>query len=378
MARLDEILAHQNSNDIQVNELLSKLRLFYQRRFWFEFSETLSQLIYQKQAFNSQAIIEGTIEELSVYNDPVFVIELLDVYLARYAPNDIEARLKLITRARETFSRSEIGQQYLNILKAKEFILAGNFEEGVKIQKQAETVIETFREIPKVVYSTLQLTKSLFYWKKNDFDSYFGVAVKCLAYLDENKLSLEEQTVFAEQIVEAGLINNETLSFGSLLENKIFNVLRNNPAKRALFEILDIFSKGKVEIFEQYFSENKLALAHFPLIGSNLLKLRRKIRVIAFYDSVFFNQKRNFEQLSMSYQEIAQIARVEEAEVEKLIVYVLSIGIFQGFVDDLNKKFYIIRMKPQELDTNRLIQLKDNFDSWKVGIQETIGFINSC
>lgn len=378
MPRLDEILQNTQSSDPQIEELLSKLKLFYQKRFWYEFSETLTILVYQKQAFNSKAIIEGTIEELSVYNDPVLMVELLDLYLIRYTIDDLSIRLALIKKARETFSRSEIAQEFLNIIEAKVNILAGNFEEGVKLQKKVESNIEILREIPKTIYSALQLTKSLFFWSKNDFDNYYIVAVKCLAYLDEKKLSQEQQTTFAEQIIEAGLINNQTLSFGSLMDNQIFSLLKLNPNKKVLFDLLEIFSQGKVELFDNYLLRQGNSLAQFPLIGANLQKLKRKIRVIAFYDCVFFNQKRDFEQLSLSFQEIAQIAQVNLAEVEKLIVYVLSIGIFQGYIDEVDQKFYISRIKPQELDQNRLIQLKANFDNWKIGIQSTIEFINKC
>ena len=378
MTRLDDILAGLTSSDPQVTNLITKLKLYSQKRYWFEFTDSLCQLIYSCPNYNSKVLIEICLSDLSVYNDPIVMTELLDVYLFRYTPQNVTERTKLINSQREIFGRNEVALEYLNILEASVLIHAGNFEEGVTILKKSETVIEAFREIPKIVYSVLQQTKSLFYWHKKDFDNFYSVAVKWLAYLDEKKLTHEQQVEFAEHILIAGLINNETLSFGNLIEHSIFNVLKNHPQKKIVFDVIAIFCKGEVDVFDRHFTQNQAVFRELNLINSNVDKLKRKIKVIAFYDSVFFNQKQNFEQLSLSFQEIAQIVKIDLREVEQLIVYVLSIGIFQGYIDGLNQKFYISRIKAQEMDKDRLVQLKSNFENWRLNIQNTIKFIDGC
>lgn len=378
MVKLEDLLSSAVTPDAQTSDLVNRLRLLHQKRFWYEFSEVLSQLIYQHPQFDSRPLIEATIEELSVYNDPVFIVELVDVFLTRWAPPTFDAQIKLINRAREIFGRNEVALQFLSILEAKSRLANNDFEKGLEIEKKAEAAVEAMREVPKVVYAALQEIRAYYYWKKGDYDNYYAAAIKWLAYLDDKKLSKEQQAMLAENIIEAGLVNNGTLSFGNLLENPLFIALKNDPSRASLFKILEIFGKGNVESFEQFVTQAGDSLRRFGLIGANIDKLRRKIRVIAFYDSVFFNQKRNFEQLSLSFQEISRISQVGMNEVEKLIVYVLSIGIFQGYVDEIEQKFYITRTKPQELDATRIAQLKENFDQWKEGIHQTIDFINKC
>lgn len=378
MPKLEDLLSTATSADAQTGELLSRLKLLYQKRFWYEYSEGLATLIFQKPTYDSRVLIEATIEELSVYNDPVFIVELVDVYLSRWAPPSVEGQLKLINRAREIFSRNDLALQFLNLLEAKVHLAGNNFEEGLRIQQEAEAALDAMREVPKVVYAVLQETKAIYYWKKADYDSYYQTALKWLAYLDEKKLGAEQRQTLAENVLEAGLVNNATLSYGSLLENPLFVALKADPTRAPLFRLVDIFGKGNVSEFERFVEQNGDSLRKFRLVGGNVDKLRRKIRVIAFYDSVFFNTKRNFEPMSLSFQEIAQIAQVGLNEVEKMIVYVLSIGIFQGYVDELQQKFFITRMKPQELDPVRIGQLKENFDHWRQGILRTIEFINKC
>ncbi len=378
MTKLEDLLSQTATADPAIRELFNRLRVLYQKRYWFEFSEVLSQLIYQHQTFDARALIMNTIDELSVYNDPVFIVEITDVFLSRWSPATIDEQMKLINRIREIFSRNEIALQYLKILEAKVHLASNNLEQGLELEKQAEKAIEAMREVPKVIYAALQEIKAMYYWSKEDYDSYYATAVKWLAYLDDKKLSQAAQLQLAENILEAGLVNNSTLSFGTLLENNLVASLRNDPTRTPLFKVLEIFGKGNVESFELFISQAGESLKRFGLIGANIDKLRRKIRVIAFYDSVFFSQKRNFEQMSLSFKEIANIAQINQNEVERLIVYVLSIGIFQGYVDELEQKFYITRTKPQELDPTRIAQLKENFDQWREGILKTIEFINKC
>ena len=214
MPKLEDLLSTATAADPQTGELLSRLKLLYQKRFWFEFSEVLSQLIYQKPSYDSRELIQSTIDELSVYNDPVFVVELVDVYLSRWAPSTVDGQLKLINNAREIFSRNDLALQFLNLLEAKVHLINNNFEEGLKIHQTAETALEGMREVPKVIYAVLQETKAIYFWKKGDYDSYFQSALKWLAYVDEKKLSNEQKQSLAENILEAGLVNNATLGFG--------------------------------------------------------------------------------------------------------------------------------------------------------------------
>lgn len=378
MTKLETILAQTASQDPAINDLIYGLRLVYQKRYWHEFSNVLSELVYRHQTFDARLLIYGTIQELSVNNDPVFIVEMVDVVLTRWPQATFPEQMKLIDQVREIFSRNEIAMQYLNILEAKQHLLRNDFEKGLELQKTAEKVIEATREVPKVVYAALQESKALYYWNKEDFDNYYATAVNWLSYLDEKKLSSEQKLQLADNILEAGLVNNSTLSFGTLLENNLIANLRSDPSRTALFKVLEIFGKGNVESFENFVQNAGASLGAFALVGRNIDKLRRKIRVIAFYDSVFFSQKRNFEQMSLSFQEIANICQINMNEVERLIVYVLSIGIFQGYVDEIEQKFYITRTKPQELDPTRIAQLKENFDQWREGILKTIDFINKC
>jgi hypothetical protein len=334
--------------------------------------------VFEEKDFDCKKIIEGTIEELSIYNDPVFIVELLDVYISRYSKDNQELNEKILTSLRESLKRSEIALHYLNIVESRMLIQSGNFEKAMQVHKLAESKLESMREIPKVVFFTLQLTKSIFYWQTKDFNNYFSVAMNFMPYLEVHKFSESELKALAEQVIQAALINKETLVFGVLADNALFGVLKKFDQSVVLLEMLEMFKRGKADEFEHFIRVNSFRLSQFPLMCSNVDKLSRKIRVIAFYDFVFYNQTSNLEPLGLTFDQIASVAKIESSEVEKLIVYVLSIGIFEGFADSIERKLYVSRIKPQELDLNRQIQLRENFVQWKSKIGQAIGFIKSC
>ena len=99
---------------------------------------------------------------------------------------------------------------------------------------------------------------------------------------------------------------------------------------------------------------------------------------MAFYDNIFFRNRPSFEPLSLSFQEVSNIAIIPIQDVEKFIVHLLSIEIFLGRVEGVEQKFFITRVRPQDMDNNRLLKLKQNFDQWGDGVKEAIDFINSC
>lgn len=53
------------------------------------------------------------------------------------------------------------------------------------------------------------------------------------------------------------------------------------------------------------------------------------------------------------------------------MIHVLSIEVMEGFIDEPNELFHIQKLKPRELDLNRVNQLKEKFVSWNTKINQT-------
>jgi len=376
MPRVEEVLTSLASSDPETHELIAKLRLFVQKRFWHEYSEHLIQLVYSKPTFNSLALIESSIAELNTYIDPFLIVELLDVYLGRVnAP--LSDKLGYIEKTKELVSKNELAINYLNILEAKARFLNEDYEKGYATLKEAEKVVDSHRSVPKIIFASLNNAKFIYHWKKSDFPQFYESVIKFLAYHDERKMSADERLDLASKTLQAALLSDQILTFGDLLSNTFFQIVSQSPQKRYLWQLVETFNQGKVDQLDAFLTSPSSGLGSDPMLHQHVEKLKRKIRVIALYDSVFFSQK-SFTQQHMTFAEIASIAKVDKFAVEKLIVHVLSIGLLRGYVDESNELFYITGLKPQDLDLPRLKQLRDKFENWSENINSTIEFVNRC
>ena len=376
MARLEDLLASAQAGDPEVQDTLAKLRTFHQKRFWHEFSEQLIHLVYQQRSFPSQPLLEAALAELSVYMDPLIIVELIDALLSRVeAP--LEKKLSLINEAKEILSKNELAQSYLKVVEARARISAGDLEEGLKVLKEAEVLIEAFRSVPKVIYASMNSSKALYYWKKADIESFQTSISQFLAYSDEKKLSVDEQVDIAERTLVSALLSDNVLLFGDFLVSNFFAKCAEKSDKKHLWSLAEIFNSGNVEQLEQFLVDHNAEVSADPLLGINLDKLRRKVRVIAIYDAIFFSQK-SFLQQNVTFAEICGIAKIQKSQVERLIVHVLSIGLLQGYIDEVDELFFITGLKAQELDKTRLSQLKDKYDSWNENIKGALDFVNKC
>jgi 26S proteasome regulatory subunit N9 len=376
MPRVDEVLNTLSSNDPETHELIAKLRLFVQKRFWHEFSEHLTHLIYSKPNFNALGLVEATIAEMSISLDPFLIVELFDVYLGRVSA-PLKDKLGFIEKTKELVSKNELAVNYLNILEAKARFLNEDYEKGYATLKEAEKVVDSHRSVPKIIFASLNNAKFIYHWKKSDFPQFYESVIKFLAYHEERKMGPAERLDLASKTLQAALLSDQILTFGDLLSNSFFQIVADNAQHRYLWQLVEIFNQGQVDKLESFLASAHSGFGQDPLLSHHVEKLRRKIRVISLYDSVFFSQK-SFSQQHMTFNEIAHIAKIDKSAVEKLIVHVLSIGLLRGYVDEANELFYITGLKPQDLDLPRLKQLRDKFDNWSENIKTTIEFVNKC
>ena len=124
-----------------------------------------------------------------------------------------------------------------------------------------------------------------------------------------------------------------------------------------------------------YTTNHMQKLSQFELIKSSFSKLDRKIRVIALYDAIFYSEN-SFNKQHISFREIADIAKVDLLDVERLLIHVLSIDLIKGVIDEPSEVFNISELKPRGLDKERLVQLRDKYRNWQNNVSQTLDFIN--
>lgn len=368
-------LLDNKTNHPEVDQLLARIAKDYKERLWSDLGLKTLDLLYAHRNFNAQNIIRAVHRELTTNVDPFVHLELLDLYLGRDS-SGLDAKLKVIEEFKPFVEKNESAKVYLALLTAKHLLLEGDVEQAVARLEEAEREMAKLRNYPKLLHSALNYTRMAYHWRKADMPNFVKSAHQYLAYTDKRKFSPEEQLDISTRVVAASLVSDSVLNFGDILDNEFFRCLQSERGQPALWALVGIFNRGKVEEFQRFMAANAAKLESAPLLAANLAQLDRKIRVIALYDAIFFAEN-SFSKQHISFREIADIAKVELIDVERLLVHVLSIELIKGSIDEPAEVFVIQELKPRDLDKERLGQLKEKYRNWQGTVGQTLQFINS-
>ena len=372
---LDRLL-NERTNHPEVDDQLMRMHKDYKERLWSDFGIKLIDLLYAFRGFNAQKIIRAVNKELTTSIDPYVQLEILDIYLTR-DDSPMDDKLKMLDEFKQFVEKNETAKVYLNLIAAKHLLFANDVEQAMIKLEDAEKDLNKLRNYPKILYSLLNYTKLTYYWRKQDMINFTKAAHQYMTYTERFKFSKEEQLDISERIVTASLISDNILNFGDILETDFFRCLATVEDKKPLWNLVEIFNKGRVEDFIAFLDSHRQYLNRLPLIEANLSKLDRKIRVIALYDAIFFSEN-SFNKQHISFREIADIAKVDMLHVERLLIHVLSIDLIKGVIDEPNENFNIFELKPRGLDKERLAQLRDKYRNWQGSVGQTLDFINSA
>lgn len=369
---LDRLLV-ERTNHPEVDQLLSRIQKDYKERLWSDFGLKLVELLYTHRGFNAQKIIRAVNKELITNVDIYVQLEIIDIFLSRDT-SSLENKLKVLNDFTHLVEKNETAKVYLSLITAKHLLLENDVEQAMTKLEETEKELNKLRNYPKIMYSVLNFIKSSYYWRKKDMLNFTKAAHQFLAYTDRNKISSEEQFEISERVVIASLISDSILNFGDILENNLLSCLASLENKRALWNLVEIFNRGRVDDFTRFIDTHGNQLSALPLISTNIAKLDRKIRVIALYDAIFFSEN-SFNKQHISYREIADIAKIDMPQVEKLLVHVLSIELIKGSINEPQEVFLITELKPRDLDKERLGQLRDKYRNWQSSVTQTLQFI---
>jgi 26S proteasome regulatory subunit N9 len=81
---------------------------------------------------------------------------------------------------------------------------------------------------------------------------------------------------------------------------------------------------------------------------------------------------------SVSFSEISKETKVEENDVEKLIIRAKSLGLINASIDEVDKTVSITYVKPRVLDKDQIFQLKQRIDNWREKTVTALNFVENA
>ncbi|KAL8442202.1 hypothetical protein Emed_007400 [Eimeria media] len=283
---------------------------------------------------------------------------------------------------------------YLLSLKAYFSALAKQLTEAEEMSEEVQQKIEKALGIDPVVRGAWHRAEAELARARGKHGEFYKQTLIFLAYTSAASLKEKERIQIAQDIAIAALIAPEVYNFGELLQQAVvLSSLRDGGERQWLFDLLQAFSKGSLDDYEALLKQHQTSIMQTKL-AEHLPQLRRKASIVALLrlaftsstagaalqngDSGSLQRKSSSSCLggratavaadafrALGFKAIADACRVEEDDVERLLMAAMAQNLLKGKIDQLAKVVHLQWVRPALLvDNNSLNILQDRLCRW--------------
>ncbi|KAK3786730.1 hypothetical protein RRG08_000938 [Elysia crispata] len=183
---------------------------------------------------------------------------------------------------------------------------------------------------------------------------YYQEALRFLGCTDLKDMPSAEQAERAFNIGLAAIIGDRVYNFGELLAHEILGSLQNT-SNAWLVELLYAFNSGNIDKFNAL----KDKWSAQPDLQANEAVMRNKINLLCLMEMTF---QRPATDRQLTFENIAETARIPKNDVELLVMKALSLGLVRGSIDEIDQKCHMTWVQPRVLDRQQIASMQKRLD----------------
>lgn len=289
---------------------------------------------------------------------------------------------------------------FLLSLRAYHSALAGELTEAEEMLEEVQKAMEKLMGVDPVVRGAWHRAAAELARARNKPGEYYKQTLIFLAYTSAASLKAKERIQIAVGISIAALIAPEVYNFGELLQQAVvIAALKDGGETQWLFDLLQAFNKGSLDEFDETMKKYHAKIMQTKL-SEHIPELRRKAATaallrLAFTSSAAGAALQNGENgvmqrkssssclgvrtsslgidasRTLSFEAIAKTCRVNEDEVEILLMGAMAQKLLKGKIDQLAKAVHLQWVRPALLiDDHSLSVLQDRLCRWATTADE--------
>mmetsp|Transcript_21465 Transcript_21465/g.42162 ORF Transcript_21465/g.42162 Transcript_21465/m.42162 type:complete len:392 (-) Transcript_21465:44-1219(-) len=369
-----------------LSEYYQRLGDLYRAKLWHQLTEELSNLVSMKEfnrGHNLIELYENFISKFEGKMNQLKFIQIASVIARQYCPSEHPSEKEVgdAVGFMEFLcdKRARLGEDAYLVARmsiAELLVQTGLSDELKRARKILDDAQPVLKELEgsgaeTVVNSSFYRVSCEYYKVAGPADDFYKSCIQFLAYTPQETLDKETQQNLAVDMSLAALVGETVFNFGEVLAQPVLRVL-DSTNSAWLHHLLEAFSAGDIEQFSEIMAANKSAVEVQPVLVGNLELLRQKIALLCLMQTIFVRPP---EDRLIPLKDIAYATRLEDDQVEWLLMKGMSKGLIKGTIDQIDQTVQITWLKPRVLDPMQMETLRDKLQQWTENVDKTLVFI---
>lgn len=315
---------------------------------------TIKLFEYINQAPGDKDLLDLHQNFVSVFEskmDPDPLIEFASKVVQQI--NDPDKCIQLIETLKSKVKHNKMASVHCSIIIAEQKQIKNDIKEVERLLEELHNEIDHVDGVTPI-HARYYLLASDHYKKIGDHCKYYRNSLRYLGCLSDSAFKKAGQLDHQDRaftMALAALLGDEIFNFGELLQHPIVNSI--HPSKKWVFELLEAFNSGDLAVYEklqpQFLSQADLA--------SNRLELRKKITLMCLMEMTFKSHDG-----ILTFDQIAQQARVTVGDVEMIVMRALSLKLVKGSIDQVKQQVHLWWVQPRVLNKAQILSLRSRLD----------------
>lgn len=300
------------------------------------------------------SLYQHFLKDFETKMDPLLLVEFVSKVVRQI--DDPDKCIQLVDCVKPKVKHNKLASVLCSIITGEQLQMKNDIKEVEKLLEQLTNEIDDVNGITPV-HARYYLLASDHYKKIGNHCQYYRNSLRYLGCLSDATFTQEkgpqpDQEERAFTMALAALLGDEIFNFGELLQHPIVNSI--NPSKKWVIELLEAFNSGDLSRYEalqpQWSTQADLA--------ANALELRKKITLMCLMEMTF----KSHDSL-LTFEQIAQQARVDISDVEMLVMRALCLKLVKGEIDQVNGRVHLWWVQPRVLNRVQILSLRSRLDN---------------
>lgn len=326
----------------------------YTKKLWHQLSTKIFEYI-EKAPGNKDllGLYQNFIADFEMKMNPLLLIEYASKVVAQI--DNPVACIELIESLKPKVKHNKMASVLCSIIIGEQSQVKNDTTTVEKLLEDLSLEIDDVDGVTPV-HARYYLFASDHYKKIGDHCKYYRNSLRYLGCLSDSDETFRNpgpaQLERAFTMALAALLGDEIYNFGELLQHPIINCI--DAGKRWVVDLLGAFNSGdlvKFEAFQPQWSTQPDLVAH-------ALELRKKITLMCLMEMTF-----NSHDGILTFQQIANQARIDLADVEMLVMRALSLKLVKGTIDQVDGHVHLWWVQPRVLNKTQILSLRSRLDT---------------